>query len=112
MTLCPAITRARKAGLIDEQDENDLRAFANELRNKYSHFNIQEITKEAVFGKVKEKNFDTGEEKIIELPASQSPTLQIISKDKIDEMNVMNVFQFADRVVQHLFVMLSRNKAI
>ena len=75
-------------------------------------FNIQEITKGAVFGKVKEKNFDTGEEKTIELPASQSPTLQIIAKDKMDEMNVMKVFQFADRVVQHLFVMLSQNKTI
>ena len=112
ITLGPAITRARKAGLIDEQNENNLRAFAKELRNKYSHFNIQEITKGAVFGKVKAKNFDTGEEKIIELSASQSPTLQIIAKDKMDEMNVMKVFQFADRVVQHLFVMLSQNKTI
>jgi len=110
IALGSAITRARQAGLIDEQKEKDLRSFANELRNKYSHFNIQKITEGAVFGKVKAKNFDTGEEKIIELPASQSPTLQIIAKDKIDEMNVMKEFQFADSVVRNLFEMLSRNK--
>lgn len=62
--------------------------------------------------RVKEKNFDTGEENIIELPASKSLTFQIIAKDKIDEMNVTNVFQFADMVVQPFFTMLSRNKAI
>ena len=112
ITLVPAIGRARKAGLIDDQNENNLRAFAKELRNRYSHFNIQKITQGAVFGKVRERNIETGEENIIELPASQTPTLQIIAKNKIDEMNVMKVFEFSDRVVRHLFVMLSRNETI
>jgi len=112
ITLVPAIGRARKAGLIDEQNESDLRDFAKELRNRYSHFNIQKITQGAVFEKVREKNFETGEEKIIELPASQNPTLQIIAKDRMDELSVMKVFEFSDRVVQHLFVMLSRNATI
>jgi hypothetical protein len=58
---------------------------------------------------VKEKNVETGEERIVELPASTSPTLQIIAKDRMDENSVMKVFEFADRIVQHLFAMLSRS---
>jgi hypothetical protein len=109
ITLVPAIVRARKAGLIDERIETGLRSFAKELRNKYSHFNIQKITKDAIFERVKERNLETREEKFVELPASTSPTLQIIAKDRIDEDNVMKVFGFADGVVQHLFSMLSRS---
>jgi hypothetical protein len=112
ITLVPAIARARKAGLIDEQNETSLRAFAKELRNKYSHFNIQKITQGAVFEKVRERNIETGQENIIQLSTSQTPTLQIIAKNKIDELSVMKVFEFSDKVVQHLFVMLSRNETI
>lgn len=108
ITLVPAIARARKAGLIDEQNQNSLRAFAKELRNRYSHFNIQKITQGAVFEQVRERNIETGQENIIQLFASQTPTLQIIAKNKIDELSVIEVFEFSDRVVQHLFVMLSR----
>jgi hypothetical protein len=86
-----------------------LQSTLRDLRNKYSHFNIQEITKGAVFARVKEKNVETGEEKIVELPASTSPTLQIIAKDRIDEDNVMKVFQFADRIVQYLFATPARS---
>jgi hypothetical protein len=43
ITLVPAIVRARKAGLIDEKHEKSLRSFAKDLRNKYSHFNIQKM---------------------------------------------------------------------
>jgi len=108
ITLVPAIARARKAGLINEQIENALRSFAKDLRNKYSHFNIQKITKDAIFERVRVKNVETGEERVVELPASTSPTLQIIAKDRLDENNVTKVFEFADRIVQHLFARLSR----
>lgn len=102
LTLGPAIARARKARLINEPLEKAVHYFKEYLRNKYSHFNIQNITKDAVFGQVKKENVETGEEKIVELPAS-TPTLQIIAKDRLDEVNVMKVFKFADTVVRHLF---------
>ncbi|MFA5877726.1 MAG: hypothetical protein WC880_05210 [Candidatus Paceibacterota bacterium] len=110
ITLVPAIVRAKKAGLIDDEIEKRLRSFAKDLRNRYSHFNIQKITEGAVFGKVKAKNIKTGEETEVELSASKSPTLQIIAKEKMDELNVLKVFEFADRVVQHLFVTLTSKK--
>jgi hypothetical protein len=101
LTLGPAIARARKAGLIDEPREKALRSFKDDLRNKYSHFNIQKITKDVVLP-VTEKNVGTGEEKIVELPAS-TPTSQIIVKNRLDEEKVMKVFRFADSVVRYLF---------
>jgi hypothetical protein len=97
MTLGPAIVRARKAGLIDEERGKSLRAFKDDL-----------ITKDAVFGQVKQKNLETGEGKIVEVPASTSPAFQIIAKDLIDEKSVMKIFEDSDRVVRHLFAMLSR----
>jgi hypothetical protein len=100
LPLGPAITRARKAGLIDEQREQALHSFRDDLRNKHSHFNIQKITKD-VFFPAKEKNIETGEGKIVELTAS-TPTLQILAKNRLDEDNVMKVFKFADRVVRDL----------
>ena len=109
LTLSPAIVRARKAALIDGEIEKRLRAFAKELRNRYSHFNIQKITENAVFGNVKQRNCETGEEQIVELRASSSPTLQIIAKEKMDELTVLNVFQFVDSVVHHLFAKLHEN---
>jgi hypothetical protein len=107
ITLVPAIVRARKAGLIDEKHEKSLRSFAKDLRNKYSHFNIQKITKDAVFEQVRERDIETGEEKIVSLPASTSPAFQIIAKDILDEKKVVKVFEYADSVVRHLFAMLS-----
>jgi len=104
-TLGPAITRARKAGLIDEPREKLLHSFREDLRNKYSHFNIQKITKDVILGQVKEQNAETGEEKMVELSAS-TPTLQIIAKDWLDEKSVPEVFKFADGVVRHLFSQL------
>ena len=100
LALGPAITRARKAGLIDEERAKVLHSFREDLRNKYSHFNIQKITKD-VFFPAKEKNIETGEEKSVEL-AAFTPTLQIIVKSRLDEDNVMKVFKFADSVVRHL----------
>jgi len=109
ITLTPAIGRARKTGLIDDNIEKDLRAFAKKMRNLYSHFNIQKITENAVFSNVKDRNCITGEERIVEVRASASPTFQIIAKEKMDERAVLGVFQFVDSVVQHLFTKLREN---
>ena len=108
ITLVPAIVRAKKAGLIDEKHEKSLRSFAKDLRNKYSHFNIQKITEDAVFEQVKQRDIETGEEKIVSLPASTSPAFQIIAKDILDERKVMKVFEYADGLVRHLFAMFLR----
>ncbi|SRR5260221_450695 len=106
LTLGPAIARAKKAGLIDETLAQPLRSFKDDLRNRYSHryshFNIQKITKDAVFEQVVAKNIETGEEKMVELTPS-TPTWQIIAKDRLDEEKVMKVFKFVDGVVRYLF---------
>jgi hypothetical protein len=86
--------------LIDETREKVLRSFREDLRNKYSHFNIQKITKGFSFSAT-EKNVEKGEEKIDELTAS-APTLQILVKHRLDEENVMKVFKLADGVVRPL----------
>ena len=102
ITLGPAITRAKNAGLIDDRLEKALCSFKDDLRNKYSHFNIQKITKDVVFGRTTEKNLATEEEKLVDLTPN-TPTLQIIAKDWLDEKKVMQVFKFADGVVRHLY---------
>ena len=106
ITLVSAIVRAKKAGLINDEEENHLREFAKELRNRYSHFNIQKITEGFVFGNVEERDIETGQMRNVELPASRSPTLQIIVKEKLDEMMVFEVFNFCNEVVGNLFAQL------
>ena len=101
LTLAQAISRAKKARLIDEAREKALHLFRENLRNRYSHFNIQKITKDVFFSAAKQKNMETGEEKPVELAAS-TPTLQILAKNRLDEDNVMNVFKFADRIMRDL----------
>ena len=86
--------------MIDEVREKLLHLFRQDLRNRYSHFNIQKITKDVSFPAT-QKNIETGEEKIVELTAS-TPTLQIIVKNRLDEDNIMVVFKFADSVVRDL----------
>lgn len=106
MTLVPTIFRAKKTGLISNEEEKQLREFAKELRNRYSHFNIQKITEGVVFDSVTERNIETGQTQIVELSASRTPTLQIIAKEKLDEMTVLNIFDFCDKVVGSLFARL------
>jgi hypothetical protein len=102
LTLAPVIDRAKKAGLIDDSAEKALRSFKDDLRNKYSHFNIQKITKDVVFPQTRKMNVTTEEEELVDLPAN-TPTLQIIAKEKLDEDNVMKVFEFADKLVIRLY---------
>jgi hypothetical protein len=97
-----AIDRAKKAGLLDAPFEKALRSFKDDLRNKYSHFNIQKITKDVAFGRTREINVATGEEKLVELSAN-TPTLQIIAKDRLDEDRVLQVFKCADQIVIRLY---------
>ena len=85
LTLGPAITRARKAGLIDEERAKVLRSFKEDLCNRYSHFNIQKITKDVSFSAT-EKNVETGEEKIVELTASTPRCRSSLSIDWMKRM--------------------------
>jgi len=103
LTLRPAINQARRVGLLDEQQANQLHDFAKDFRNTYTHFNIQKITKGATFPGVKVKDINTGNITVRDLPASHSPALQILAKAKIDEDQIFNVFRFVDEVVNHLY---------
>jgi hypothetical protein len=103
LTLRPAINQARRVGLLDETQANQLHDFTKDFRNTYSHFNIQKITKGATLAGVKVKDINTGTITVRDLPASHSPALQILAKAKIDEAEVFNVFRFVDDVVNHLY---------
>jgi hypothetical protein len=99
ITLGPAIDRAKKEGIIDDAKAKSLQGFRG-FRNRYSHFNIQRVTRDFVFTNVEERNIETGETQFIELPASQTPTLQVIAKEVLDEAVVLRVFRFCDDIVR------------
>jgi len=102
ITLSDAITRAKRADLIDDAQERQLRGFARNLRNRHSHFNIQKVTEGFVFLNVEETNIETGETRTTELSASETPTLQIIAKEKLDDVIVLDVFGYCNDVVGFL----------
>ena len=83
-----------------------LHSFATEIRNTYSHFNIQTITKDAYFEDVSVLNVATGQKEVRDISASFTPGFQILAKSKLDEQMVWKVFEFSDRVVRHLLSQL------
>lgn len=99
-----SIERARKNGLLDDKTEPAYRTFKNNFRNPYAHFNIQKLTKGVTLGKVEVFNAETGETQIEDIPANRMPAFQMIALEKMDATRVLEVFDFADRLVQHLFV--------
>jgi hypothetical protein len=74
---------------------------------RHRHQEFLRFLQDAVFEQVRQKDIETGEEKMVSLPASTSPGFQIIAKDILDEKKAMKVFEYADSVVRHLFGMLS-----
>lgn len=102
MTLRPAIKIAKKEGLLTDDIADSLHHFATDVRNTYSHFNIQTITKDAYFEGVSVLNVETDQTEVRDLPASNSPGLQILAKSELDGQTVWEVFDFSDRVVHHL----------
>ena len=102
LTLGPAIDRAKRNGLIAEDQAMKLHEFAREVRNSYAHFNIQKQTAGAIFRGVRVRNIDTGEEETKDIPTSALPALQILAKAKLDTQKALPLFLFADGVVRHL----------
>ncbi len=105
-TLHNAIELARSDGFIDDEIRDRLISFKEDVRNPYAHFNIQKITEYAVFGNTVVKDYATGQERVEDVPASLSPTFQLLAKRKFDELQVIKVFDFVDSVVQHVIVKL------
>ncbi len=106
MTLRPAIGVAKKEGLLTDEIAGLLHSFATDVRNTYSHFNIQAITKDAYFEDVTELNVVTGQKVVRNISASLTPGFQILAKSEIDEQMVWKVCDFSDRVVCHLLSQL------
>ena len=107
ITLARAITRAKKAGLIDEEEETDLVSFKDTVRNPYNHYNIRKITSNVVAGKVKMMNLETGEVEEKDIAARDDPVIQAQAKPYVDAQFVDRVFVFADATVKLLFGRIS-----
>ena len=102
MTLRTTIEAAKKQRLITDEMAGSLHSFANDIRDTYSHFNIQAITKGYYFEDVSVLNAETGQNEIRDIPADFTPGFQILAKSTLDEQTVWKVFEFSDTIVQHL----------
>jgi hypothetical protein len=102
MTLRTTIEAAKKRRLITEEMAGSLHSFANDIRDTYSHFNIQAITKGYYFEGVSVLNAETGQNEVRDIPADFNPGFQILAKSTLDEQTVWKVFEFSDTVVRHL----------
>ena len=103
ITLSRAIGRAKKAGLLDDDEEQDLISFKDTVRNPYNHYNIRKITSAVVAGKVKLMKLETGEVEEKDVAAKDDPVIQAHAKPFVDQHNVFRVFEFADATVKLLF---------
>lgn len=102
--LGPIIGEAEELGLFDEEDIKKLIHFKNTIRNPYLHYNIKEITKDVIMQEAFAYNAETNKvEKKFNLRAEDNPFLWELGKRKVDEGEVLGVFNFADSVVRALF---------
>lgn len=108
MTLRPAIDVAKSEGLLNDDMAGLLHSFATDIRNTYSHFNIQKITEDAYFKDVSVTNIETGEEEVRDIPASYTPGFQILAKSELDKQMIWEVFKFSDKIVCHLLSQLKK----
>ncbi|OGP96824.1 MAG: hypothetical protein A2Z39_04445 [Deltaproteobacteria bacterium RBG_19FT_COMBO_46_9] len=102
MTLRLAIEAAKKEKLITDEMAASLHSFATDIRNNYSHFNIQAITKEYYFKDLPVLNAETGQNEVRDIPVDFTPGFQILAKSLLDGQTVWKLFEFADKVVRHL----------
>ena len=103
-----SIERAFNNSLLDEKTKISYTEFKNSFRNPYAHFNIQRLTKDVSFGKVEVVNTSTGEVQEREVPPSTGPAFQMLALEALDSRQVLEVFELADKLVQHLFVKVSK----
>ena len=97
-----AIGRAKGAGLVRSQMARQLQSFREDIRNPYSHYNIRKITKDVIAGRVKKLDLATGQIEEVDIPAKDSPMIQAQAKPWVDQQRVLDVFYFADQVVNFL----------
>lgn len=102
MELGPAISRAKRAGVIDAKMAKRLHSFRETIRNPYSHFNIKKITYGVVAERVKRLDTITGAVIEVDMAAKDHPMIQARVKPWVDEHYVLMVFAFADEVVKYL----------
>lgn len=102
--LGPVIKEIEELKILDTNSIAELRRFKNEIRNMYLHYNIKKITTGSVMQHAARYDIETGKV-VIEhnLKAEDHPILWQMSKRKIDEQSVMNIFLFADSLVKGLF---------
>ena len=102
--LGPIIIEAEKLKLFSPKDIKQLKVFKNTVRNPYLHYNIKKIIGDAMLSEAKAYNSKTGViETVYNLKAKDNPFLWQMSKERMDEMSVMNCVKFADSVVRKLF---------
>ena len=104
MDLSSATNRAKRAGILDSRMAKRINAFRKQIRNPYSHYNIQKISEHVIAEKVKVLNTETGEHEERDLAARDNPFIQTVVKPIVDKYHVLNVFHFADEVVKYLSV--------
>ena len=102
MDLSSAINRAKRVGVLDSIMAKRIHAFRKDIRNPYSHYNIQKITEHVIAQNVKVVNTETGEHEERDLEARENPSIQTVVKPIVDKHNVLTVFHFADEVVKYL----------
>ena len=102
MDLSAATNRAKKAGILDSKMAKRIDAFRKQIRNPYSHYNIQKITEHVIAEGVKVLNTETGEHEEQDIEARDNPSIQTVVKPIVDKYHVLNVFRFADEVVKYL----------
>ena len=98
-----SIQRASANRLLDEKTKVPYLEFKNSFRNPYSHFNIQKLTKGIVFEKVEVQDTSTGETTTEEISATTGPVFQMLALEALDSRRVLDVFEFADGLVQNVF---------
>ena len=98
-----ATDRAKKSGLIDQEQAKNIERFADEVRNPYAHFNLQKITEEMVYSNAVEMNIETGQTKVVDILASCSPVYMRFAKEGVDKESVDSVFSYCDKVVRYLW---------
>lgn len=102
LTLGPTIDRARKARIIDDRHESDLKKFKDDVRNPYNHYNIKKITKDVVAKNVKVISVKTLKQETKDIEAKDNPMIHAQAKRYVDKMLVYHIFTFADQTVKFL----------
>ncbi len=104
MELGSVIVEAKNIELIDGKMVKQLNSFKNTVRNPYLHYNIKKLTKDVVAPKVKHVNLKTRTMEELDVLAKDNPIIWDTAKRFVDKQMFLNVYDFANQLVIHLFV--------